>query len=232
MLVAIMQPTYLPWIGYLAMIDKVDQFVFLDSVAFNSRSWQQRNYIRVADSKQYLSVPVATKGQRGQLINDVKISSDAGFPTKHIRSIEANYRKCQFYDRYAQGLFDCFYGADGSLNALNISIIRWLCEVMGIDTPIAISSTLDVRGQKAELLANICEVFGAEHYLSAPGSRAYIEESSAFDKRGINVEYHDYNHPEYPQCGKNFIPYMAAIDLLFNVGGVKGLQVIRSGIKV
>jgi WbqC-like protein family len=43
---AIMQPTYLPWVGYLDLIDRVDVFVFLDNVQFERRSWQQRNQIR------------------------------------------------------------------------------------------------------------------------------------------------------------------------------------------
>ena len=44
--VAIMQPTFLPWIGYFSLIDKVDEFIFLDNVQFDKRSWQQRNKIK------------------------------------------------------------------------------------------------------------------------------------------------------------------------------------------
>ncbi|MBT4905971.1 MAG: hypothetical protein HON62_03755, partial [Rhodospirillaceae bacterium] len=32
---AIMQPTYLPWIGYFALMDRVDLFVFLNNVQFD-----------------------------------------------------------------------------------------------------------------------------------------------------------------------------------------------------
>ena len=41
----IMQPTYLPWIGYFKLIKSVEKFVFLDDVQINKRSWQQRNEI-------------------------------------------------------------------------------------------------------------------------------------------------------------------------------------------
>ena len=46
MRVAIMQPTYLPWSGYFGLFNYVDFFVFLDSVQFERRSWQQRNKIK------------------------------------------------------------------------------------------------------------------------------------------------------------------------------------------
>ncbi|MBO6805968.1 WbqC family protein [Thalassospira sp.] len=225
-----MQPTYLPWIGYLAMIDRVDQFVFLDSVPFNSRSWQQRNYIRSGDEKRLLTVPVSTKGLSGQLIRDVDIVSDAGFPAKHIRSIEMNYSTCPFFSEYSEGLFECYFHSEGKLNRLNQSIILWFCKVLNIETPICTSSELNSSGSKADLLAGICDELGADQYLSAPGSKSYIEESLAFVRRGISVEYHEYEHPEYAQFGKGFIPYIASIDLLFNVGADEALRIIRSGV--
>ena len=34
MLLGISQPTFMPWIGYFAFLDKIDNLVFLDSVQF------------------------------------------------------------------------------------------------------------------------------------------------------------------------------------------------------
>ena len=51
--VAIMQPTYLPWAGYFALMDSVDTFVILDSVQFSKRSWQQRNQIKTESGPKY-----------------------------------------------------------------------------------------------------------------------------------------------------------------------------------
>ena len=39
-MLAISQPTYLPWSGYFDLIDRSEKFVFLDDVQFDSRSWQ------------------------------------------------------------------------------------------------------------------------------------------------------------------------------------------------
>ena len=58
---AIMQPTYLPWMGYFDLMDQSDVFVFLDSVQFDKRSWQQRNRIKTPTGELMLTVPVSSK---------------------------------------------------------------------------------------------------------------------------------------------------------------------------
>ena len=62
-----MQPTFIPWIGYFALIDNVDTFVFLDDVQFDKRSWQQRNKIRTLKSDLWITVPVLSKGKKTKL---------------------------------------------------------------------------------------------------------------------------------------------------------------------
>ena len=53
MKLAIMQPTFLPWPAYFALINYVDEFIFLDNVQFDKRSWQQRNFIISNKKKHY-----------------------------------------------------------------------------------------------------------------------------------------------------------------------------------
>jgi hypothetical protein len=43
MKIAILQPSYLPWIGYFDQMVRVDKFVFLDDVQFTRRDWRNRN---------------------------------------------------------------------------------------------------------------------------------------------------------------------------------------------
>ena len=56
--IAIMQPTFLPWLGYFDLIDRIDLLVFLDSVQFERQSWQQRNRLKIGGELQWLTVPV------------------------------------------------------------------------------------------------------------------------------------------------------------------------------
>jgi len=85
-----MQPTFLPWIGYFALIHEVDTFVFLDSVQFAKRSWQQRNQIKTASGAQWITMPVASSGLREQFIKDTLISSEGESAKKLINSLSTN----------------------------------------------------------------------------------------------------------------------------------------------
>src|SRR3990167_8474438 len=85
--IAIMQPTYLPWMGYFDLMDQCDVFVLLDSVQFERRSWQQRNRIKTPQGELWLTVPVLSKGRREQKICQVEIDRSRDFQQKHIRTI-------------------------------------------------------------------------------------------------------------------------------------------------
>lgn len=227
--IAIAQPTYLPWLGYFDLLDQADQFVFLDSVQFEKRSWQQRNRIKTPTGLQWLTVPVISRGKREQRIVDVEIGAE--FWRDHLRSIEMNYRRAPFFERYYGVLSDLMRSAASSSNlaTLTIHLLRWFAEVMGIGTPTLRSSELPVQGKRTELLAEICGSLGATTYLSALGSAEYlVNELPVMTERGIEVAFQHYQHPEYSQLFPPFQPYASALDLLFNEGE-NALAIIRSG---
>lgn len=216
--VAIMQPTYLPWLGYFGLMQSVDLFVVLDSVQFAKRSWQQRNQIKTMNGPLWLSVPVLSKGKREQLISEVEIDYSQDFPRSHQKTLEMNYRKSAYFDSLSPQLF-AMLGADNKyLAGLTINSILWIRDVLGITTPIRFASEFEMGGTKADLLASLCEQAGATEYISPPGSKDYLDESDAFAKRGIPLSYFEFKHPEYPQRFGDFLPYMSVVDMLFNCG--------------
>ena len=88
--------------------------------------------------------------------------------------------------------------------------------------------TLNNVGTKADLLVHLCGQLGATRYVSPLGSHDYLADYDAFAKAGIELCYHQYEHPTYPQIFQPFLPFMSAVDLLLNVGP-ESLSVIRSG---
>jgi len=226
--VAIMQPTYLPWIGYFSLIDQVDEFIFLDSVQFSKRSWQQRNKIKTINGPVWLTIPVLSKGKRGQFISEVEIDRARNFPISHITSITHNYTKASFFSDYSQELFSILENNKNTLSILNIELIKWFCKVLKIVTPFKLSSKLDINESKADLLAIVCVQVKATEYLSPLGSKEYMDESEAFSIRNINVKYQDYTHPKYSQLFGEFESHMSILDLLFN-HGPDSMEIIRDG---
>lgn len=230
--VAIMQPTYLPWMGYFDLIDQVDQFVLLDTVQFAKRSWQCRNRIRTAKPElELLSVPTLVAGLRDQTIRDVGIA-DAGFADRHLASIRHAYASAQFFAAHAEAFAEvlCRGAASGRLAALNETIITWVADLLGIATPIVRASRLGADGKRSDLLAAICEKLGATRYLSPSGAVGYLaDERDAFEKRGIAIEIHCFEHPVYRQNRPGFLSHASILDALFNLGPEETARSLRSG---
>ncbi|MGA9968445.1 MAG: WbqC family protein [Terriglobales bacterium] len=231
MKIAISQPAYLPWLGYLDLIDQVDTFVLLDNVQFEKQSWQHRNRIKTPVGLQWLTVPVLFRGRFGQLINDVEIR-DFEFSRNHLRAIELNYRRAPFFDNYFQDLSVRMRTTSSRATLiadLDIRLIEWFMDMLGIQTRLLLSSRLEQPGRRTELLANICESIGAKQYLSPLGSSAYLlQEIDVLLDKGIDVVFQHYEHPKYRQLFPPFCPYASILDLIFNEGE-RALEVLRSG---
>jgi hypothetical protein len=230
MRIAIMQPTYLPWLGYFDLIDQVDTFAVLDTVQFEKQSWQQRNRIKTPSGLLWLTVPVLFRGLLGQKILEVEIR-DADFWRKHLRGIEVNYGRAQFFEEYfpqiSAILQQCCPGT--RLVDLNLRLINWLMEILGVRTPVVLASSLAQEGKRSELLADICQKLGASQYVSPLGSAVYLmDEMSCFRDADIEVVFQNYCHPEYRQLFPPFLSHASVLDLLFNEGG-RSLEIIRSG---
>ena len=225
---AIMQPTYLPWIGYFSLIDQVDIFVFLDKVQFDKRSWQQRNRIKTAQGELFLTVPVQTKGKRFQKICEVQLDPTQHYHAKHLKVIENNYSKAQYFLEYWPDMSEALNRGYHYLADLNISLIQWFVKKLGIKTTFIRSSDLKSEGTKVNLLVGICHEIEADQYVSPLGSKVYIGENNIFQPEKIDLFYQNYTHPEYTQLYKEFIPYLSMLDLLMNEGS-KSLEIMRTG---
>ena len=231
---AIMQPTYLPWLGYFDMIDQVDVFVFFDDVQLVKRSWGVRNRIKSHNGELMLTVPVKkTKSLKETKYAGAEINYSENWNRKHLESIKRSYSKAKYFNLFFPVLEKLLMKEYISVAELNISIIKELTGLLNIKTEFLRSSELkDITGKKDERLVSICKAINAGYYLSARGSASYIEKSNpggAFASSGIELYYHNYEHPQYNQLYGDFLPYMSVIDLIFNEGYDKALEVIRSG---
>ena len=219
MIVSIMQPTYLPWIGYFDLISKADIFVFLDDVQFSRRSWQQRNRILLDGKETMLTIPIQNKGKREQLIKDVLVDDTQDWRTKHFRTLEQAYKKTPCGPKVLSVIKSHIYNSIDNLSELNQGIIKALSDELEIETSFKKSSDLNTHGKKSSKLFNICSNLNASSYFSPLGSKAYIEEEGVFNRSSISVEYQNFTLQSYKQINsKEFMPFLSIIDYLCNVG--------------
>lgn len=216
MIVSIMQPAYLPWLGYFDRLARSDLHIVLDSVAVSKQNFTNRNRVRGSTGPVWLTVPVQRKSS-DQRITETLVGPDRSWKRKHWETLRQAYRRAPHWDRYA-GFLASYYATpqEQLVDVLDLST-TWLCNSLGITTPIVRSSTLDVPGSKAELVLQLCKAVGATTYLSGPFGRDYLD-PHAFDAAGISLEYHDYGHPQYPQGEHPFEPYLSVLDLLCHCG--------------
>lgn len=224
--VAIMQPTFMPWIGYFSMINKSDVFVFFDDVQVVKRSWQTRNRIKTPNGEYFITVPVK-KGNSRALIKDCQIAIDNKWKENTLNTIEQNYSKTKFYNEGIGFIKEILVKKYDTLSDLNCHIIKDVCEKLQLKTELIYSSNLSSSGKREKYLCNICEELGAKTYLSAPASRKYIEESpDVFGESGIEIKYHNYVHPIYNQKYGDFISHLCVLDAIFNIGYKKTRELI------
>ncbi len=234
MICAIMQPTYLPWIGYFDLVDRVDKFVFLDDAKVSKQSWGVRNRIRTAQGELYLTVPLKNyRDHEARLFTNTEIDYGRGWTGKHLKTIAQAYAKAPHFAEVFADLEALLGESYPAIGDLNISAIRRFSERIGIATDFFRASRLaGTPGQKDGRLVAICRAVGASRYLSPQGSAVYIEKErpgGAFPEAGIALDYHNFAHPVYPQRGSDFLSHMAIVDLLMNCGYAAALGIIRSG---
>ncbi|GAA0688750.1 WbqC family protein [Marinobacterium maritimum] len=216
--VAILQSNYIPWKGYFDLINTVDEFIVYDEVQYTKRDWRNRNKIKGPEGLQWLSVPVEVKGKFHQKICDVRITDKAIFK-KHWMTINQFYRKAEFYKDYSDVFEEYYLGSTSDyISEINISLIRRINNILGIETKISSSRDYIFSGGKTEKIIEICKQSGADIYLSGPAAKGYFDTDMA-EKEGIKVEWFDYSgYPEYRQLYGRFVHGVTILDLIFNEG--------------
>jgi len=224
--VAIHQPHYLPWLGYLAKWAEADLFVFLDTVQFEKNGWQNRNRIKTAAGPQWLTVPV--RAQLGMSITDVAIDISQPWARRHLRAIELAYGRAAAWARYGDDIRAFYAQPWHALAGLAVANARWLARTVGIATPSRLASELTVTAtDPTERLVELCRAVGATTYLAGRDGVQYMD-LKRFRHAGLEVRAQAYEHPTYSQLHGAFVPFLSGLDLVLT-NGPDALTILRRG---
>jgi len=215
--VVVLQPSYLPWLGYFDQLYKSNVFVLYDDVQYDKHGWRNRNRIKTAKGPLWLTVPVLTHGQGLPTNRDARIDTRQSWARKHLHALRVNYAKAPAFGVVFDALEPVLRRPWTHLVDVNRAVLETLCRLLGLERPILLSSELDILGQKTERLIAICRALGADRYLTGDAASDYLDETQ-FAANGISVEYHHYRHPVYAQLHGEFVPYLSVVDLLMNHG--------------
>ena len=216
--VAILQPGYLPWLGYFDLLASADQFVLYDDVQFDKRSWRNRNRILLQGNPFWLTVPVLQKSRMQQLIKDTEIDGNRWI-RKHLNSIRHAYRDAPYLDW-------CYPAIENWLLQRSYTMLLDLCleghetfcGLLGLNTSVQLSSEIGFQGVgRTERLVAICGALRATRYISCDASASYMKED-LWKERGIELTYQNYHHPVYAQSANDFVSHLSTMDALMFLG--------------
>jgi hypothetical protein len=219
MRLVIMQPSYLPWMGYFDLLLQADLFLVYDNVQFDKDGWRNRNRIKTANGLQWLTVPVLTKGQNKPTNKDVRINNLEFWAKKQLKSIELSYKKAPHFAEVYPMIESVLTQEWNFLIDLNMAFIRKFCEYLNIPAKIAFASDLklDLPEGKNEKLISICKHLKADEFYEPAGGQGYIDPAQ-FESQGIRLTFQNYHPAEYPQLHGPFVSHLSVIDLFFNCG--------------
>jgi|688.fasta_scaffold208532_2 hypothetical protein len=219
MIASIMQPTFMPWLGYFNIIKSSDIFVFLDDVQFEKRSWQQRNKILINKKEGYLTIPTISKSRFNQKINEVIMDNDQQWKIKHIKTLKNNYSKHEYFDQTFSIINAIYQNNYEKLLDLNVNFIKSVLNFLSIETKIIFSSQFNLSSSKENRILELCKIIKAKKYISPIGSKIYLKDGEIFKKNNIELEYIDYQYKVYKQKKiEKFVPRLSVIDAMFNLG--------------
>lgn len=218
MKLAIMQPYFMPYIGYFQLINSVDKFVIYDDIQFTKKGWINRNRILVNGSDTYISLPL----KKDSDYLDVKDRYLADIWDKDrrklINRLSSAYKKAPFYEDVFPILKQVIMNDEKNLFDFIFSSLKTLLGYLGIKTELVVSSTLDIsRDLKSQdKVLEICRVMEADEYINPIGGLELYDKES-FMESGVHLRFLSSLPIEYKQFNNEFIPWLSVIDvLMFN----------------
>jgi hypothetical protein len=224
---AVLQPGYLPWLGFFDLLRRADHFVYYDDVQFDKHGWRNRNRVKGPKGAQWLTVPVLHGGLGPQPIKQIRIDNSQPWQRKHLATLTQLYAQAPCKALYMAELGTLLEQPWELLVDLDIAAAALMAGWLGLVPPAYRSSCLDVQGDRNERLLRLCQHFSATAYLSPNAAKAYLD-VELFARNGIDVVWQDYTPPSYAQLHGDFIPYLSALDLILNHGPGAG-AILREG---
>lgn len=213
MTLAIMQPYFLPYIGYWQLIAAVDTFVIYDNIKFTKKGWINRNRMLRNGEAVTFSLPVSAGSDSLDVVERTLAPNHDR--RKLLAQFDGAYARAPHYARLRpllQEVIDC--QEDNLFLHLRHSVAA-VCRHLGLQTRIVTSSDIRIdhalRAQDKVLA--LCEALQAHTYVNPIGGTE-LYDAETFASRGIALKFIKARAIEYPQFGAPFVPWLSIVDLL------------------
>ncbi len=175
MRVAIMQPNFVPWLGYFKLIETSDLFIFLDNVEYSKNTWHNRNNLLLSDGSIYLwTLPIRASCSK-QNFNNIFVDQNSLRINKLKNLLSQNFKKSVNFDIFDK-LLDIVTDSTLPLSMVNENIINIMSTYLGITTNTLRASEILSEGSRSEKILGLLEEVGASTYIAVDGAKSYMME--------------------------------------------------------
>jgi len=189
MRLAIMQPYFLPYIGYFQLMAAADRFVFLDDVNYINRGWINRNRLPTPQGPAWFTLPLVGASQN-RLICELDIKADDGWKRSFERTISMTYSKAPYYSEVFPLFEKLLSAASGNLAQFLSRNLQELAAWLGLTTQFVPSSSIYPKEERKgqQRILDICLREGVGIYVNPPGGRELYDDS-VFSAAGVQLQF-------------------------------------------
>jgi hypothetical protein len=217
MIISVHQPNYMPWLGYFHKIAIADVFVFLDNVQYSKNSYINRVKVFGPSGPKWLTVPVTY--DYGNLISQVQ----PAFPdwrSSHLDTLFNTYRSAPSFNAVWPQLTDLYQKEpQADLASINRVLVEGIANALGLRCRFMVSSSIPTRELTSDdrIVALVASIDSNGTYLSGIGGAGY-QDHAKFTNAGLQLQYTEFEHPQYDQGRVQFTESLSILDALFNLG--------------
>ncbi len=215
MKLGIMQPYFLPYIGYFQLINAVDEYVIYDDVNYIKRGWINRNKM-LLNGNDFLFTINLVDASQNKLINEVELSDNQ---PKLLKTIEAAYKKAPFFSDVFPMIDEIVCYENKNLAKYTANSVIKVCKYLEMNTKFIFSSDIKEKNNSLkcqEKIIEICNILQAKQYINAIGGME-LYDRALFERIGIDLHFLKPKPIEYKQFGHPFVCNLSILDvLMFN----------------
>lgn len=186
---------YLPGISYFSYISSFDKVLIDIGEDYSKQSFRNRCRINGANKVENLIVPIQKRDCK-QKMSEVEIDYQQKWLNNHQRAIQSAYGKAPFFEYYADDIFHVFQEKPARLLDLNRDLLTKCLELLELQIDINFIDDFDIFFKN--------DLFNAKNAIHPKK----------------NLPHDSFFRPQkyFQVFGKNFVPNLSVIDLIFCEG--------------
>jgi len=210
---AIMQPYFLPYIGYWQLINAVDVFIIYDNIQYTKKGWFNRNRFLQNGKDALFSIPLKKDSDYSN-VNERFISQEFN-KAKLIAQFKNAYVKAPYVKEVMPILEEIINCNEDNLFKYIYNSVQKICEYLDIDTKIIISSELKIDNnlKAGKKVLALCKATESNIYINTIGG-IELYDKQEFAQNGIDLKFIKSKNIEYKQFGNEFVPWLSIVDIL------------------